>query len=377
MAPIRVGIVGLSTNPSGSSWAKTAHLPYLKANPHYEITGVLNSSLQSSQSAVREFDLSATAKAYGDIDTMASDPDIDLIVVCVEVSKHAIFVRPALEQGKRVYCEWPLGKNYEEARELADLAASKGVKAYVGIESRSSPPYAKLRELVSSGAIGEVTSTTVSATFGPPPKVWSEKALFSLDKNSGQSPLHTRVAHFIDGFSGVLGEFEIFQSLLGTHQKEVKVYDVPLQRLAEATKDLGVTFRTVERSAPDEIILQGKLTTGAMASIHIRSGENDADGNMLIWTITGSQGLIEVTQKNGPFLRDPSVCIKLVKAGKVHEETLDWDPEGEFNMFGDRVMLATPARHYKAIAENDEDALITFEYAARRHKMLDRITSEK
>lgn len=372
MAPIRVGIVGLSTNTSGSSWAKNTHLPYLNASPHYMITAVLNSSLQSSQSAVEAFGLEK-AKPYEDIGSLASDPNVDLVVLCVEVKMHGPMVRAAIEHGKDIYCEWPLAQSYEEATELAALAAQKNIQTYVGLESRLSPPLVKLRELISSGAIGEVISTTVSATLGQPPKVWSERVQFYLNVHSGQSPLHTRVGHFLDAFCTLLGEFESLHPLLVTLQKEIKVYDVPVSQIAEAAKDSSTPYRTVQRTAPDDILLHGVLTNGAAASLHIRSGEKDADGNMLRWIITGSEGLIEVTQKAGQFVRDKSVQITLVQNEEKTVVEMDWDTEGEFQMFGDLVVFTTPGRNYKAIAEKNGRAIADFEHAAKRHKMIDEI----
>ncbi|KAF2660362.1 NAD(P)-binding protein [Lophiostoma macrostomum CBS 122681] len=374
MAPIRVGIIGLSANSGiGPSWAKIAHLPYLAASPHYSITGILNTSLESSQKAIQTFNLSKTAKPFSDLNHLTSDPNIDLIVVAVEVKKHAALVKAAIEHGKNVYCEWPLDVNHVEAEKLAALAKEKGVKTYVGLENRRSPPWTALRDIISSGKIGDVLSTSVTATLGPIPQVWTERAAFYLDVYSGQSPLHTRVAHFLDGFCFALGEFDKYEALLETHQKEIKVCDVPVTELADAAKNPDTKFKVLNRTAPDEMALQGRLDSGAVASVHFRSGPTDADGNILRWIIVGSQGLIEVTQKSGQFMRGTSVAIKVVKDGDVTDVKVDWDLEGEFKMYGEAVGLTTPARNYKAFAEEDHYAITDFQHAVKRHKMLDQI----
>lgn len=76
MAPIRVGVIGLSGAPpgknEGTSWAANAHLPYLKASPHYEIVALLNSSVESAKHAIARYDLPSTTKAYGDPSGMYS-----------------------------------------------------------------------------------------------------------------------------------------------------------------------------------------------------------------------------------------------------------------------------------------------------------------
>jgi predicted dehydrogenase len=62
MAPIRVGFLGLSK----SGWAPGAHLPYLRDRGKYEIVAICNSSVASSQEAIKLYSLPSSTKAYGD-----------------------------------------------------------------------------------------------------------------------------------------------------------------------------------------------------------------------------------------------------------------------------------------------------------------------
>jgi hypothetical protein len=67
IAPIRVGLIGVSSSDTaGTNWAGTAHLPYLKASPHYKIVALLNSSAESAKEAIRKYELPSGTKAYGD-----------------------------------------------------------------------------------------------------------------------------------------------------------------------------------------------------------------------------------------------------------------------------------------------------------------------
>lgn len=107
--------------------------------------------------------------------------------------------------------------------------------------------------------------------------------------------------------------------------------------------------------------------------MHFHTGANtaDADGWNLRWTIAGTEGDVEVTQTVGVFLRDFSVRVRLVKGGDVVEDVpLDWGHEGEFGMFGENVLLATPARHYRATASGDKDGIVDFEHALKRLELL-------
>ncbi|MFA5496317.1 MAG: Gfo/Idh/MocA family oxidoreductase, partial [Porticoccaceae bacterium] len=120
--PIRVGLIGL--NP-GIHWAATAHMPALKAlSGDYQVVGVANTSLASAQRAAQAY---ALPHAFESADALVNSPEIDLVVVTVKVPHHHELVTAALNAGKHVYCEWPLGNGLDEARELADLAEVKGV----------------------------------------------------------------------------------------------------------------------------------------------------------------------------------------------------------------------------------------------------------
>jgi predicted dehydrogenase len=54
-------------------------------------------------------------------------------VISVNVQSHYALAKPALQAGKDVFMEWPVGINLEEAEELARIARDKGVKAMVSL----------------------------------------------------------------------------------------------------------------------------------------------------------------------------------------------------------------------------------------------------
>lgn len=131
MAPIRIGILGLSTSPGG--WASTAHLPYPRETSKYKIVAIANSSVASAKIAIEAFALDPVTKAYGSPEEIARDPDVDLVVCSVIVSQHYDLIKPAIKHGKMAFVEWPLGKNLAEAEELTQIAKSKVLKAVVGL----------------------------------------------------------------------------------------------------------------------------------------------------------------------------------------------------------------------------------------------------
>jgi predicted dehydrogenase len=62
---------------------------------------------------------------------------VDFVVCSVRVDRHLSTIAPALNAGKDVFVEWPLGKSAAEARELLKLKNDGGVKtAIVGLQAR-------------------------------------------------------------------------------------------------------------------------------------------------------------------------------------------------------------------------------------------------
>jgi predicted dehydrogenase len=65
----------------------------------------------------------AVPLAFGSAQELARNEEVDLVVVTVKVPHHLELIRPALEAGKTVFSEWPLGADLAQAEELADRTA--------------------------------------------------------------------------------------------------------------------------------------------------------------------------------------------------------------------------------------------------------------
>src|SRR2546422_554351 len=150
-----VGIIGVSPV---RGWAATAHIPALRALPNYEIRALSGHSAESAREAGEVFGVSAV---FSDHQQLVSQPDIDVVVVTVKVPHHRELVSAALAAGKAVYCEWPLGRDLDDARTMAALAAKQGVRTVVGLQARQAPAIEFVQELLSEGYVGEVLSTTM------------------------------------------------------------------------------------------------------------------------------------------------------------------------------------------------------------------------
>ncbi|MEC8858268.1 MAG: Gfo/Idh/MocA family oxidoreductase, partial [Chloroflexota bacterium] len=153
---IRLGFVGANVN---SNWSAQAHYPALLASQDVELTAVCTSRPESAEEARQKF---GAKLAFHDFREMMSSPQIDAVAVVVRVPLHYEPTKAAIEAGKHVFTEWPLGRTTDEAEKLAALAREKGVQTAVGLQSRVSPALLYIKDLIEDGYVGEVLSCHVT-----------------------------------------------------------------------------------------------------------------------------------------------------------------------------------------------------------------------
>lgn len=199
MAPIRLGIIGLSSS-AVTSWASSAHLPYLlsaRGRAKYTIVALCNSSVDAAQAAIQTYGLDpARTRAYGSPEALARDPAVDLVLCATRVDTHYALTRPSVEAGKAVYVEWPLTQDVEHSRALADLVVQKGVRSVVGLQGQLTPVIRRVSDLVREGGLGKVLSSEVRASWGTMDRVGIKEGLsYFGDRKIGGNVYMITFAH--------------------------------------------------------------------------------------------------------------------------------------------------------------------------------------
>ncbi|HEY8760406.1 MAG TPA: Gfo/Idh/MocA family oxidoreductase [Candidatus Dormibacteraeota bacterium] len=266
-----VGIIGV--NPI-RGWAATAHIPALRALPNYEIRALSARSAESARAAGEAFGIKAV---FSEHEQLVTQPDIDLVAVTVKVPHHRELVSAALAAGKAVYCEWPLGRDLDDATAMAALAAEKGVRTIVGLQARQAPAIEFVQGLLRDGYVGEVLSTTMVG-LSLPGGVMVQANAYMLDSTNGANALTIAAGHSLDLLNYVLGEFAELSALSDLRR--------PLITIQESGEQ-------VAKTAPDQIAVIGTLTSGATASVHVR--EAVAGGIGFLWEINGTDGTLRIT----------------------------------------------------------------------------------
>src|SRR3954471_11106157 len=153
---IRLGLIGASVS---GTWSSRSHLPALQVCPDIELAAVCTTRAASAEAARRAY---GARLAFDDYRAMIASPEIDAVAVVVRVPSHYAPTKAALETGKHVYCEWPLGRTTEEAVELTALAKAKGLVTAIGLQARVNPAVLYMKEQVAAGFVGEMLAVHVA-----------------------------------------------------------------------------------------------------------------------------------------------------------------------------------------------------------------------
>lgn len=97
--------------------------------------------------------------------SVINDPDIDWIMIGSWNCHHARQAVAALNAGKHVFCEKPLATSLEDCLAIRDAAERSGKQFVFGLVLRYSRHYQKIKEILSSGAIGRIISFEFNETL--------------------------------------------------------------------------------------------------------------------------------------------------------------------------------------------------------------------
>lgn len=305
MGRIGVGIVGLSAR---GGWGANAHLPALRRIPDFHVVALAASTPESAESSRSKHGVD---RAYHSPEDLAADPEVDLVVVAVRVPEHRAIVRAALDAGKHVYCEWPLGIDLAEAQDMAGQARRAGVRSFIGLQGRAAPQIRYLRQLIEAGFAGEVLSATLVASGVR----WGESiplgSVYLTEARNGATMLTIPFSHALDAIEQVLGPLTELCATVTQRRNTVRI---------EETGEIRAT------DTPDQVVVTGRMESGAILSAHYRGGMfagtnfhleiNGSRGDLLL---TGPSGHMQYGQltlagaRSGEFLRELPLPPELVR----------------------------------------------------------------
>lgn len=347
---IRVGIVGATVTPGGSGWGANAHVPALQALPGYELKAFCTAHEDTAKASAEKF---GAALAFHDMGEMVAHPDVDLVTVVVRVPLHKQLVMAAIEAGKPVCCEWPLGAHLAEATEMADAATSAGLATLVGLQAQSDPAVMYARDLVANGDIGDIVSVNARVIVNAIPERGDGRIWQGIRAN-GANPMTIPGGHAIDALCYILGEFADISARVTTR--------IDMWKHAVTGEDFPV-------DAPDTVTAAGVLKNGAEVSYQVASVPYNASGTRM--EIYGRKGTLMLTS-NSVNIGPSQLHLAIGKA-----EMAEVTPSDSYRLIP-ADMAVGPGRNvaqaYARFAETLQSGAAKapdFGDAVRRHALID------
>jgi predicted dehydrogenase len=359
---LRIGIIGGSVN---NGWARTTHIPAVQQLPELELSAVSTSSMESAKKSAREF---KADHAFADASELSKHPEVDMVVVSINVRDHYDAVKEVVSAGKPVYCEWPLGSNTAQAMEMQQWTESNHVRNTVGLQARQAPEINYVKDLIADGFIGKVLSVNMKIYTDMMGGVGYKVGAYLFDKKIGGTLLSILGGHGLDALTYMLGDFKEFSSTMERHYKQAKIID---------------TDEIIEKTADDQIMITGKLASGATANVHIQGGVKHQSGTYL--EIYGDEGtiILSAPNTNGHIQMGPyNLLGARQNEGEPKQSTLQkltvpdqyfWVPDKINNEDSRALNVAQAHRKFAKDIQEGTSQMPTFADAVKLHQLLDAI----
>ena len=293
VSPLRVAMIGHGFMGAAHSqgWRVAPRFFDLPARP--EMALLVGRDAERAEAAARKWGWEQTETDWR---TAVAREDIDVIDIVTPGASHAEIAIAALEAGKHVLCEKPLANTLAEAEAMAAAAERAAGKAMVGFTYRRVPAVTFARDLVQSGAVGEIRQ--VRAVYLQDWLVDPDAPLtWRLQKDqAGSGALGDLGAHAVDMAQFITGQnITAVSGTLNTF-----VHERPL--LGEASGLAGTA--TEERgtvTVDDLALFTTRFDGGAMGSFEA-TRMSTGRKNALRVEVSGSRGAVSFDLENMNYL---------------------------------------------------------------------------
>lgn len=231
------------------------HFPELAAQPRLVIAADTEASGRAYAADVLGY--AATTADYREVIDHA---DVDVVSICAPAFLHHEVALAAIAAGKPFWIEKPMGRDADEARDIAERAADAGLVTAVGFNYRHAPAVAHARDLIAAGRIGRVTNVRVSflADYSADPQgalTWRFRR-----ELAGSGVLGDLLSHGIDLAAFLVGDVRSVTAATSTFIAERPIPDGAASHFSIGAADAPRGF--VENE--DHAVVVGRFDGGAV-----------------------------------------------------------------------------------------------------------------
>ena len=140
--------------------------------------------------------IGASVPVYTDFDELLRVEKPDLVIVCTRDSSHDDLIVKAMESGANVISEKPMTTTVDKIKRILNAEARTGKRLDVSFNYRFAPTAAKIKELINSGVIGDVTSVDFHWYLDTSHGADYFRRWHAFVENSGSLFVHKATHHF-------------------------------------------------------------------------------------------------------------------------------------------------------------------------------------
>jgi myo-inositol 2-dehydrogenase / D-chiro-inositol 1-dehydrogenase len=246
----------------GTGFIGSVHAKNIARHPGAELVAVSDANMEL---ATKTAEITG-AKVVSDIAEIFNK-GIDAVLIATPTNTHVDYLKRAAEAGKAIYCEKPIGLDYEEAEQAVRVVRAAGVPVMLGFNRRFDASHAAVKEAVDRGDVGKVEIVQLTSRGPKPPPI-------SYVKVSG-GQLRDQTIHF----------FDLLRWL--TNDEPVEVYAIGAALVDPAIGEAGDV---------DTSIVSIRMASGALCQID--SSRRAAYGYDERIEVFGSEGMAESARQN-------------------------------------------------------------------------------
>ncbi|MBM7663456.1 putative dehydrogenase [Bacillus mesophilus] len=296
---IRVGIIG-------TGFGAKVHAPIMQTHPGFEVVAISSVHRGNLEVVKQE---TGVEKIYDNWQQMIKEEELDLLSVASAPYLHHEMVLEGFKEGLHILCEKPMAFDSIQSKEMLTARDQAGKFGLINFEFRFLPARRKVKEILESGNLGEVTHVTYRANFS------SYKGLHANHRGwLGQK-------EFGGGMLGAIGS-HMFDSLTWWMDDEVKEVSGQLPiHVQQVIRD----GETEERTAEDSFQAVGTLRKGTSFTVELLSATRHR-ANMWKLEVYGTKGSLIMTDDQTVEVGMGEEPLSIVELLPVIEEPTELSP---------------------------------------------------
>jgi len=311
---LKVGLIG-----AGLIGARRAAV--VKEDPSVDLTMVADVEKDRATEAAARWGVPG-CEATSDWKEVVCSPELDIVIISTINKFLAPITIAALQNGKYVLCEKPMGRNLGEAKEMAEVSQAAGKILKIGFNHRFHPAIQKAHELCTTGEIGPLFY--IRCVYGHGGRPGYEKEWRGDPDLAGGGELLDQGVHVVDLCRWFLGEFlEVFGNT-ATYFWDLGCFEAADSR--QRTADVGHRSSVIGRLEDNAFVLL-RTADGRVAQFHTSWTQWR---NRFLFEIYGRDGSLHIEGLGGSYGPERLILVKRCPESGPPEERI-WEFPGADN----------------------------------------------